>query len=210
MTLPSVYFAFLRSNMHNIYMELNQIVAMNIVELRKEQRWTQAELAQKLNYSDKAISKWERGESIPELATLKQLGELFGVTIDYLTSEKSRNEKKEYILPKVIKNNRIVITAIATSIVFILATLAFVYGYIYLNKIIWTLFVWAVPVSMVTLAFYDWRWARRKFSFYIYTVFLWSLITAIFLETMQYNTWLIFIVGVPIQITLILMAFLKK
>lgn len=191
-------------------MELNQIVAMNIVELRKEQRWTQAELAQKLNYSDKAISKWERGESIPELATLKQLGELFGVTIDYLTSEKSRNEKKEYILPKVIKNNRIVITAIATSIVFILATLAFVYGYIYLNKIIWTLFVWAVPVSMVTLAFYDWRWARRKFSFYIYTVFLWSLITAIFLETMQYNTWLIFIVGVPIQITLILMAFLKK
>lgn len=191
-------------------MELNQIVANNIVELRKEHKLTQAELAAKLNYSDKAVSKWERGESIPELATLKQLGEMFGVTIDYLTSEKPKKEKKEYILPKIVKTNRIVITAIVVSVVLIIATLGFVYGKIYLDKIMWTLFVWTVPVSMIVLAFFNWKWGKRKYLFYISTVFLWSLITVIFLETMQFNTWLIFVTGIPIQITITLMAFLKK
>ena len=75
-------------------MDLNEIVAANIVELRKEHNLTQAELAEKLNYTDKAVSKWERGESIPELSTLMQLSTMFGVTIDYLTSDKPRNQKK--------------------------------------------------------------------------------------------------------------------
>jgi len=191
-------------------MELNEIVAMNIVELRKEHKMTQAELAEKLNYTDKAISKWERGESIPELATLKQLGDMFGVTIDYLTSEKPKNEKKDFLLPKVIRTNRIIITAIATSLVLVIATLAFVYLHIYLGKTMWTLFVWMIPVSMLVLVFFNWRWGKRKYLFYISTVFLWSLLTAIFLQTLEYNTWLIFVVGAPIQITITLMAFLKN
>lgn len=191
-------------------MELNEIVAMNIVELRKEHKMTQAELAEKLNYTDKAISKWERGESIPELTTLKQLGDMFGVTIDYLTSEKPKNEKKDFLLPKVIRTNRIIITAIATSLVLVIATLAFVYLHIYLGKTMWTLFVWMIPVSMLVLVFFNWRWGKRKYLFYISTVFLWSLLTAIFLQTLEYNTWLIFVVGAPIQITITLMAFLKN
>lgn len=191
-------------------MELNEIVAMNIVELRKEHKMTQAELAEKLNYTDKAISKWERGESIPELATLKQLGDMFGVTIDYLTSEKPKNEKKDFLLPKVIRTNRIIITAIATSLVLVIATLAFVYLHIYLGKTMWTLFVWMIPVSMLVLVFFNWRWGKRKYLFYISTIFLWSLLTAIFLQTLEYNTWLIFVVGAPIQITITLMAFLKN
>ena len=191
-------------------MELNEIVAMNIVELRKERKMTQAELAEKLNYTDKAISKWERGESIPELATLKQLGDMFGVTIDYLTSEKPKNEKKDFLLPKVIRTNRIIITAIATSLVLVIATLAFVYLHIYLGKTMWTLFVWMIPVSMLVLVFFNWRWGKRKYLFYISTIFLWSLLTAIFLQTLEYNTWLIFVVGAPIQITITLMAFLKN
>lgn len=191
-------------------MELNEIVAMNIVELRKERKMTQAELAEKLNYTDKAISKWERGESIPELTTLKQLGDMFGVTIDYLTSEKPKNEKKDFLLPKVIRTNRIIITAIATSLVLVIATLAFVYLHIYLGKTMWTLFVWMIPVSMLVLVFFNWRWGKRKYLFYISTIFLWSLLTAIFLQTLEYNTWLIFVVGAPIQITITLMAFLKN
>ncbi|MDY0177623.1 MAG: helix-turn-helix transcriptional regulator [Bacilli bacterium] len=191
-------------------MELNEIVAMNIVELRKEHNWTQAELAAKLNYTDKAISKWERGESIPELATLKQLAEMFGVTIDYITSPKPKAEKKDYLLPGIIKTNRILITAISTSIVLIIATIVFVYAAIYLEKYLWTLFVWSVPAGMICLYFFNWRWGEKKFTFYIVTVFLWSILTAIFLETMQYNTWLIFIIGIPIQITVTLIGFLKK
>ena len=192
-------------------MDLNQIVANNIVELRKEAKLTQAELAAKLNYTDKAVSKWERGESIPELVTLKKIAEIFGVTIDYLTSEKPPSEKKEFVLPKIIVFNRILITAIVTSFVFIIATIIFVYGYLYLGLVdFWTAFVWAVPFSALILIFFNWQWGKRKYYFWIFTVLLWTLITAVFIQTFTYETWMLYIIGVPIQITLILFSFLKK
>lgn len=192
-------------------LDLNEIVATNIVELRKEAKWTQVELADKLHYTDKAVSKWERGESIPELVTLKKIADLFGVTIDYLTSEKPKSEKKAYMLPKVIQTNRIIITAIVTSFVFMIATIIFVYGYIYLQQIrFWTAFVWAVPLSALSLIVFNRQWGKRKYSFIIYSIFLWSLITATFIETVQFGTWMLYILGIPIQITIILFAYLKK
>lgn len=192
-------------------LDLNQIVANNIVELRKEAKWTQVELAEKLHYTDKAVSKWERGESIPELVTLKKIAEIFGVTIDYITSERPREEKKEFMLPKVIQVNRMLITGIVSSFVFIIATIIFVYGYLYLQRSeFWTAFIWAVPVSMTLLIFFNRAWGKRKYSFYIYSVLLWSLITAIFIQTYQFDTWMLYIIGIPIQITTILFSFLKK
>ena len=56
-----------------------EIIAENITALRKSARLTQAELAEKLNYSDKAISKWERGDSVPDVLVLAELAELYGV-----------------------------------------------------------------------------------------------------------------------------------
>ena len=67
--------------------EMKKTVAANIAELRKFNHMTQAELADKLCYSDKAISKWERGESIPDVFTLKQVADLFSVTVDYLLTD---------------------------------------------------------------------------------------------------------------------------
>ena len=136
------------------------------MELRKEAKWTQVELAERLHYTDKAVSKWERGESLPELVTLKKIADIFGVTIDYLTSERPREEKKEYMLPKIIQTNRMIITAIVTSFVFIAATIIFVYGYIYLQQVrFWTAFVWAVPVSALTLVFFNRQWGSASYPF---------------------------------------------
>ena len=56
---------------------LEQIVANNLTELRKEKKWTQAELAEKINYSDKSVSKWELGEALPDLKVLKQMADLY-------------------------------------------------------------------------------------------------------------------------------------
>ena len=68
-------------------MELEKIVAANITELRKSKQWTQLELAEKLNYSDKSISKWERGDRKPDLKTLSKMAELFSVTIDFFVPD---------------------------------------------------------------------------------------------------------------------------
>ena len=66
--------------------ELKLISASNIIRLRTQAGLTQAELGEKLNYSDKTISKWERGEAIPDAYVLTQMAEIFGVTVDYLLS----------------------------------------------------------------------------------------------------------------------------
>ena len=67
--------------------QIKQNVAKNIARLRTSAHLTQAELAQRLCYSDKAVSKWERAESIPDISVLKQIADLFGVTVDYLITD---------------------------------------------------------------------------------------------------------------------------
>ncbi len=74
--------------------DLKRIIAKNIVELRKSMNWTQDEFSEKLNYSDKAVSKWERAESIPDVIVLKKIVDLFNVKIDYLF-EPDHKEKED-------------------------------------------------------------------------------------------------------------------
>ena len=72
--------------------DLKIIFAQNLIMLRKQMKLTQIELAEKINYSDKAISKWERGESIPDVSVLLNLAKLFGVDIDFLVTEHNNTE----------------------------------------------------------------------------------------------------------------------
>lgn len=64
--------------------ELKQRIGANIARLRKKNGMTQAELAERINYSDKAVSKWERAESMPDVLTLIQLAEQFGTDMNEL------------------------------------------------------------------------------------------------------------------------------
>ena len=80
--------------------DVRQIIAENLIELRKVNKLTQLELAEKLNYSDKAISKWERGESLPDVEILCQIAELYGVSLDYLVTKDHEEETIEYKISK--------------------------------------------------------------------------------------------------------------
>ena len=75
--------------------KLKLISASNIINLRTGAGLTQAELGAKLNYSDKTISKWERGDAIPDAFVLTQLAEIFGVDVNYLLSEHTKWEPSE-------------------------------------------------------------------------------------------------------------------
>jgi transcriptional regulator with XRE-family HTH domain len=77
--------------------DLKTIIARNIIELRRKNNMTQLELAEKLNYTDKAVSKWERGESLPDIAVLKTIADMFGVGLDYLVSEDHSGTETEHI-----------------------------------------------------------------------------------------------------------------
>jgi len=106
--------------------DLKNIIADNIVLLRKEKGLTQAQLAERLNYSDKAVSKWERGESLPDVAVLKSLAEILGVTVDYLLeSDHQKTELKKAAVSRKKFRRRAIITSMCVMLVWLIATVVF-------------------------------------------------------------------------------------
>ena len=103
--------------------DLKSVIAKNLIKYRKENGLTQQELAEKLNYSYKSISKWERGEGVPDIYILKQIAELYNVTVnDIIGMEVINNEPA----PVVNKNkNHILITLMSIGLVWLVATITF-------------------------------------------------------------------------------------
>lgn len=197
---------------------LKEIVGENLTELRKNKKLTQFELAEQLNYSDKSISKWENGDNLPDLETLNELCQFYGVTLDYLTHPASEN-KSTYILDKDESRrhliNHILIIVLVNLVAWFIATIIFVYtllkGY---SGSYWLAFIYAVPVSCVISNIFSFFYFRRvRLLFFIFwSVFIWSLITAIFLTALGggENVWPIYLVGVPAQGAIVAWYFMIK
>ncbi len=187
--------------------DLKPIIANNITELRKQMNLTQAELAEKMGYTDKAISKWERGESIPDVLTLKALADTFGVTLNYLTEAEHPKSKTE--IPRRTKNNRLIISLLAAAAVWFIATVLFVYLKVYGASSVWLVFVGAVPVSMAVLLVFNSIWGKKVLNFVIISVLVWSSLAFAYLMMLPYNLFLIFVIGIPIQVLIILWSQIK-
>lgn len=183
---------------------LNLIIAKNISELRKKQGLTQLELAEKLNYSDKAVSKWERGESIPDVAVLKELADLFGVTLDYLVEKEHRVIPELKATIKTKMHNRGFITGISILLVWLVATIAFVVADITIGKVSlqWLAFVCAVPLSLVVWLIFNTIWFNKRRNFLIISLLMWSVLGTLFIIMLPFgfNLWKIFLLGIPGQI----------
>lgn len=187
---------------------LKKIIANNLIILRKEHKLTQSELAEKLNYSDKAISKWEKGETLPDIEVLSKIADMYGVSFDYLIHEGSREEKRQYIKNDHI--NKFFISLLAVSVVWILASIIFIYLYTIQQIIVWNVFIWAIPLSFLVLILSSRKLQFKDFTPYYISLLVWSFLASIYLQFLQYNLWLIFIVGIPIQISIILWTKINK
>ena len=112
---------------------LNLIIAANIAANRRRMGMTQLELAEKIDYSDKSVSKWERGEAAPDLHTLVRLAEIFGVTVNDLvyagpTAASAGNAEEEKARPNAGRK-RIIITLMSVVLVwFIDGIICFSFG----------------------------------------------------------------------------------
>ena len=84
--------------------DLKSAFAKNVSDLRNINGMTQLELAEKLNYSDKAVSKWERGESIPDISVVMQIADIFGVSVDYLLSTEHTEDDENNITFVLLSN----------------------------------------------------------------------------------------------------------
>lgn len=191
--------------------DLKKIIAKNIQSLRKEAGITQIELAERLNYSDKAVSKWERGDSLPDITVLKHIADMFGVTVDYLLNEEHDLPELSVATKKLIRKNRTIITLLATALVWLVATAAFVIlGLLpYKTPMTWMSFVVAIPVSCIVLLVFNSIWGRNKFNYLIISVFIWSTLFTLFMTLNIKNVYLLFILGIPSQLIIILWSRLE-
>lgn len=197
---------------------LKEIVGENLVELRKNKKLTQFELAEQLNYSDKSISKWENGDTLPDLETLNNLCKFYGVTLDYLTHPVEEN-KDSFILNKDENRrsliNHILITVLVNIVIWTIATIIFVYSLIEPNlqgNNYWLAFIYAVPLSCIVSILFARVYFRKKILYFIiWSIFVWSAITSIFLTYLPFGIiWPLFLIGIPAQGALLTWFFIKK
>ena len=195
-------------------------IGSNIAAYRKREGLTQVSLAEKLNYSDKAVSKWERGESIPDVLTLMQLADLFGITVNDLVCDPNAlpehsGSKLEQAMTQVSekalkrKANKNVIQALSSTLVWFIALFAFVICSTFdsLEPYSCLLFFVAIPANAIVLlslrsAWRDFRWNQMLIS-----LIVWGSLLSIFmiiLTAYHYNFWKVFLLGIPGQIAIFL------
>jgi len=184
--------------------DIKNIVAQNIVKHRKKLGLTQAELAEKINFSDKSVSKWERGEGLPDLETMLQLANLFDTTVDSLTKEnQAENELKRR--KRISDISRKYVTILSTGLVWLIATLIFVVLEVFsLSSSAWLCFVYALPGSSIVLIVFSSVWGKYWHMAFVVSILIWTLTLAIFLTFNFSDSWLLFIICVPLQILVIL------
>ena len=190
--------------------DIRSIVAANLSYFRKERGLTQAELAAKLNYSDKAISRWERGDTLPDINVLYELCVFYGITLDTLANEDASLPDKEKVYGKDSTPYKVVVMLLSVAIVWICATIFFVYSNLSKGgKYFWMAFVWAVPITVITLKISGRNVLGRVVKLVMDSLFVWTLLGCFYLQLLTYNIWMIFLLGIPTQMVLILWMKMK-
>lgn len=195
---------------------VNEIIGKNLLNLRKQAKLTQMELAEKFNYSDKSISKWENGESLPSVDVLFELAKFYGVSLNDLVDENfNLQEQKVNIKTKEKKpkaySSHLMITLLSASAVWLIATVIYVMLMIFTKQGIGTIFLWAVPATCIVLIVFNSIWGHFKYLFPVLSVMLWSTLACLHVQILPIsNIWPIYLLGIPLQVLIILWAALVK
>ncbi len=192
--------------------EEKSILSQNLTALRKTKKLTQIELAQVLNYSDKSVSRWENGDTEPDLNTLITLSEFFCVTLDDLC--KTRLEPQQLIKQmsdekerKVFSRNKKIITCLSVVLVWFIALFVFIQIQLIYNTVWWMAFIWALPASCILLTVFCSIWSDKKMIFFAVSFLVWTLLLSLHLQftLLGYsNFWILYFLGVPCQIAIVL------
>ena len=181
-----------------------EIVSENLVKLRKQKKWTQLEFAEKLNYSNKAVSRWEKGEVLPDVETLAQIAQIYDIELLELLKKQTEKKIESTRNKEAIKGTKLTITLLAILSVWVVSTTFFVVHNIVEGFSFWQIFLWAVPASFLVATIFSSIWATIPVTLSMITCLMWTLLASTYVQFLQYNLWVIFIIGAPVQACLIL------
>lgn len=199
--------------------KLKNLIGRNIASYRKRAGLTQAGLAERLNYSDKAISKWERGESAPDVLTLVQLSEQFGITVNDLLVDPDAlpedtgavQQAMEQVVEKALKRKADKGTILSLSSILVWFVALFAYVMLSCFELTeawsWIFFIYAIPANAIVLlslrsAWHDFRWNQILIS-----IIMWGGILSVYVSLlvfMNWNIWRMFLLGIPGQAAVLL------
>ena len=191
---------------------VNKNIAKNLAYYRKNAGMTQAEVAEKINYSDKSVSKWESGNGVPDIYVLIQLASLFDVTVNDLigistsqTAEENRKSRDKL---------RLLIMLLSSGIVWLVATLGFVICEIVAPQRQWGLFfMFAVPVNAILLIIFSGIWKYKILNFLSVSTLIWTTIVSIDLTMAiahpEIELWVLYLLGAPLQVLETLWSFYR-
>lgn len=189
----------------------------NIAAFRKRSGLTQAALAERINFSDKAVSKWERGESIPDVLTLVELAKLFDITVDDLLKDHNALPenvgKVEQVMGKAVektlkrKADKRIIAQLCTILVWFVALLVFVICASFDIPKSWIAFFFAFPITCIVLLSLRSAWRDFRSNQWLISGIVWGFLLSIYMSILIFagkNLWLIFLLGIPGQLAIFL------
>ena len=177
----------------------------NLINLRKTKNLTQLQLAEKLNYSDKAISKWEVGAVLPDVETLTHIAEFFGITVNDLIYR-----KKSSVLRAFYKNH-LVISLFTFAIVWFVSTIIyFVLEHVTPLARCWLTFIYTIPISSIVLVVFCSVWFKRIFTYLSTAMLIWGIVISVYLSINNPHLWFIFVIGVVGQLAFSFLFVMKK
>ncbi|MCQ2487252.1 MAG: helix-turn-helix domain-containing protein [Clostridia bacterium] len=186
--------------------DIKKVFAVNLNRYRKQAGLTQAELAEKLNYSDKTISKWERAESIPDVTVLTAVAAEFGISLDDLLKDGESAKPEKFVADSTDKKRKILgrnITEITITGIWLVALIFFMVIKFTLGSNWWIIFAWSVPISLLVAIIFNSVWGtdRLKKNFILVSCFVCSIIIGLFFTFLSigHNLWLIILTCIPAE-----------
>ncbi|MBR1497047.1 MAG: helix-turn-helix transcriptional regulator [Oscillospiraceae bacterium] len=186
--------------------ELKAIFASNLIKLRAEAGLTQAELGEKIHYSDKSISKWERAEAIPDAYVLTLLAEVFGVSVSALLTGEEEWRYIEKPEEKPVEYSRPTVISCTIAGIWTLCLVEFVLMWI-LGHVYWIILLAAVPITLVTLLVFNSVWYAGRRNMYIIGALVLSIALILALEL---RAWQILLLIPPAEIVVYLACHIRR
>ncbi|MBS7262833.1 MAG: helix-turn-helix transcriptional regulator [Eubacteriales bacterium] len=188
--------------------ELKSVIARNLIALRTRAGMKQSELGERIHYSDKSISKWERGEGLPDVAVLVLLAQTFGVTLDYfVTRHDDAPPEPEEVKPAPVRR-KMLFGAIFTAIWAVALTLFVIFWL--QGRLLWYILMAAVPLSLITLLVLNSTMGRARYNFYIISALALCPLPIIYLLFLEHDWWQLFLLAIPIELVVIFSFFIRK
>ena len=183
----------------------------NLIKYRKNAGLTQAQLAAKLGYSDKTISKWEREEGVPDIYILKQIADLYGVTVNDLITPQPTFVERIKNKAKLSKRNKLIISLLSAGLVWAIATTIYVtLDIAHIGSHLANIYIYAIPLSCIVLIVFNSIWGKRWINSILISALIWTFTLSLYVSLPITDVAKLFIIPIPLQCLTILWFMLDK